>query len=107
VTVVFAGLREHVKDSRSLRLDFEKEGIRVINVQADSRYDSLFVRKVERVLHSERPDILHTYLPRADLPVGLRGVLILTQFGFVRYAICGEDWSGRWTPTAFSIQFVA
>lgn len=66
VEVVVACLREYVKDSRSLRLDFENEGIRVINVQADSRYDSLFVRKVARVLHSERPDILHTHLPRAD-----------------------------------------
>ena len=42
--IVVACLREEVKGSRSLRLDFEEEGIRVINFEADSRYDSRFLR---------------------------------------------------------------
>src|SRR5437667_11091998 len=67
VEIVVACLREHVKDSRSLRLDFEEEDIRVINLRADSRYDSLFLGKVARVLREERPDILQTHLPSADL----------------------------------------
>ena len=66
VKIVVACLREHVKDSRSLRLDFEEEDIRVIDLQADSRYDSFFLGRIARVLREERPDILHTHLPRAD-----------------------------------------
>src|SRR5215468_9621603 len=66
VKIVVTCLREHVKDSRSLRRDFEKEDIRVINLHANSRYDAFFLSKIMRVLREERPDILHTHLPRAD-----------------------------------------
>lgn len=104
VEVVVACLREYVKDSRSLRLDFENEGIRVINVQADSRYDSLFVRKVARVLHSERPDILHTHLPRADFAGAFARVF---HPGLVWvcsvHAIYSEVWSGRWSLPLFNL----
>ena len=58
VEIVVACLREHVKDSRSLRYDFEAEGIRVIRLQADSRYSSLFLSQITKVLKQEHPDIL-------------------------------------------------
>jgi glycosyltransferase involved in cell wall biosynthesis len=67
VEVTVACLREKVKDSRLLRADFEKEGIRVVNLAADSRYDVAFPFRVNRLLGEEKPDLLHTHLPRADL----------------------------------------
>ena len=51
-----ACLREHVASSRSLRVDFEKEGIKVITLNADSRYDYRLFGKIVRVLSEERPE---------------------------------------------------
>ena len=104
VEIVVACLREHVKDSRSLRLDFEEEDIRVINLQADSRYDSLFLGRIARVLREERPDILHTHLPRADFAGAFARVF---HSGLVWvcsvHAIYSEDWSGRWSLPLFNL----
>ena len=104
VEIVVVCLREHVKDSRSLRLDFEEEAIRVINLQADSRYDSLFLGRIARVLREERPDILHTHLPRADFAGAFARVF---HPGLVWvcsvHAIYSEDWSGRWSLPLFNL----
>ena len=104
VEIVVVCLREHVKDSRSLRLDFEEEAIRVINLQADSRYDSLFLGRIARVLKEERPDILHTHLPRADFAGAFARVF---HPGLVWvcsvHAIYSEDWSGRWSLPLFNL----
>jgi glycosyltransferase involved in cell wall biosynthesis len=104
VEIVVACLREQVKGSRSLRLDFEKEDIRVINLQADSRYDSLFLGKIVRVLREERPDILHTHLPRADFAGAFARVF---HPGLVWvcsvHAIYSEDWAGRWSLPLFNL----
>jgi glycosyltransferase involved in cell wall biosynthesis len=104
VEIIVACLREQVKGSRSLRLDFEEEDIRVINLQADSRYDSLFLGKIVRVLREERPDILHTHLPRADFAGAFARVF---HPGLVWvcsvHAIYSEDWSGRWSLPLFNL----
>ena len=104
VEIVVACLREHVKDSRSLRLDFEEEDIRVINLQADSRYDSLFLGRIARVLREERSDIIHTHLPRADVAGAFARVF---HPGLVWvcsvHAIYSEDWSGRWSLPLFNL----
>ena len=104
VEIVVACLREHVKNSRSLRLDFEEEDIRVINLQADSRYDSLFLGRIARVLREERPDIIHTHLPRADVAGAFARVF---HPGLVWvcsvHAIYSEDWSGRWSLPLFNL----
>jgi glycosyltransferase involved in cell wall biosynthesis len=69
--LVVVCLRERVKGSRSLRPDFERENIRVVNLQADSRYSWSFLTRLARLLKVERPDILHTHLPRADIAAAL------------------------------------
>jgi glycosyltransferase involved in cell wall biosynthesis len=104
VEIVVACLREHVKDSRSLRLDFEEEDIRVINLQADSRYDSLFLGRIARVLREERPDILHTHLPRADFAGAFARVFHPDLIWVCSvHAIYSEDWSGRWSLPLFNL----
>jgi glycosyltransferase involved in cell wall biosynthesis len=98
VELVVACLREQVKGSRLLRPDFEKENIRVVNLQADSRYDWRFLGRLARLLKVERPHILHTHLPRADL-AGAFGYLLYHSVAWVSsvHAIYSVDWSGRWT----------
>ena len=67
VDVVVDCLREHVKGSRSLHNDFEKEGIRVVHFQAGGWYDRRSYFGVVHLLRKEQAAILHTYLPRADI----------------------------------------
>jgi len=95
---VVACLREQVKGSRSLRLDFEGAGVKVINLEADSRYDSRFFGRLARVLTRECPDILHTHLPRADI-AGAFAHFLRPSIAWVCsvHAIYSADWSGRWS----------
>jgi glycosyltransferase involved in cell wall biosynthesis len=98
VEIVVVCLREQVKDSRSLREDFENEGIRVINLRTYSHCNLLFLGKVAQVLRLERPDILHTHLPRADL-AGAIAKFFNPGLTWVcsAHAIYSVDWSGRWS----------
>jgi glycosyltransferase involved in cell wall biosynthesis len=98
VQPVVACLRERVEGSRSLRPDFERLGIKVIDLKAGSRYDLRFLFRIARVLTEEQPDILHTHLPRADLAGGFVKILrpSITWVSSV-HGIYSEDWSGRWS----------
>ena len=98
VEVVVACLRERVTGSRSLQSDFAREDIKIINLQANSRYDSRFFGKFARVVADECPDVLHTHLPRADL-AGAVAHFFHPSVAWVCsvHAIYSEDWSGRWT----------
>ena len=58
-----ACLREEVRGSRSLRGDFEKENIRVFDLNAGSRYNLSFLSRLAFLVKQQRPDILHTHLP--------------------------------------------
>ena len=55
IGAVVACLREQVKESRELRPDFDQEGIRVVHLQADSRYACRFLHKLVRLVKEERP----------------------------------------------------
>jgi glycosyltransferase involved in cell wall biosynthesis len=103
VEIVVGCLREHVKGSRSLRVDFEKEGIKIIALNADSRYECRFLGKIARILTEESPDILHTHLPRADL-AGAWWRLLNPVVPWVCsvHDIHDQSWSGRWTLPLFN-----
>jgi len=95
---VVACLRENVKGSRSLRLDFDRADIKVIDLDADSRFDSRIFARVAGLLTSERPDILHTHLPRADLAGAFAHFLQPSVVWVCSvHAIYSADWSGRWS----------
>src|SRR6266511_1171812 len=99
---VVACLREQVKESRSLCADFEREGVRVVRLQADHRYDVRTFGGVARLLKEEHPDLLHTHLPRADF-AGAIGRLFSPAVPWVCsvHDIYSESWSGKWTLALF------
>jgi glycosyltransferase involved in cell wall biosynthesis len=95
--VSVACLREQVKESRPLRPDFEREHIRVIDLQADNRYDWRFLGRLARLLKRERPDILHTHLPRADIAAALIHRLTYSPaFICSVHGIYRQRWFGPW-----------
>ncbi|MGH7967050.1 MAG: glycosyltransferase family 4 protein [Candidatus Binatia bacterium] len=106
VEVMVACLREQVKDgSRSLGPDFEQEGIRVVRLQAESRYDLRFVLALAALLKEEQPALLHTHLPRADLAgawVRLRYPSLACAWVCSVHDIYTKAWGGRWTLPIFN-----
>ena len=103
VSVTVACLREHVTGSRSLRAEFERECIKVINLQVDSRYDVRLLSRVTSLIRKEQPDILHTHLPRADL-AGAFACFFNPSVAWISsvHGIYKDAWSGRWTLPLFN-----
>jgi glycosyltransferase involved in cell wall biosynthesis len=101
VDTVVAYLKEG-RGSRPLRPDFEAAGIPVFYLGGEG-VD--FVRpwlRLHRLLKQEKPDILHTHLPRADL----LGFLTCLS-GFSSPWVCSvhdihsKSWRGRWALPFF------
>jgi len=86
-----------VAGSRTLRHDFENENIRLIDLQADSRYDWRFLGRLIHLLKCERPDILHTHLPRADIAGAIVSRLVGSPaFLCSVHGIYRDRWFGPW-----------
>lgn len=102
VDMVVAFGRESIDDSRSLRNEFEDCGVRTVRVGAERRYDPGFPMRIVQVLRAERPDILHSHLPRADLAAGIAGRLTRQRPWVVSVHGMHDargSWSGRsWMP---------
>jgi len=96
--VVVACLSEFGKDCRSLRRDFENEGIRVVRLGDGHRFELRSFSRIVRLVETERPNILHTHLPRADL-TGALARFLNPSVAWVcsLHAIYSDDWSGRWS----------
>jgi glycosyltransferase involved in cell wall biosynthesis len=96
--VVVACLSEFGKDGRSLRRDFENEGIRVIRLGDGHRFELRSFSRIVRLVETERPNIFHTHLPRADL-TGALARFLNPSVAWVcsLHAIYSDDWSGRWS----------
>jgi len=101
VETVVAYLKEG-KGSRPLRSDFEEAGIQVFYLGGEG-VD--FVRpclRLHRLLKQEKPDILHTHLPRADL-LGF----MMRWSRFSGFWVCSvhdihtKSWRGRWALPLF------
>jgi glycosyltransferase involved in cell wall biosynthesis len=95
VEVVIACLRETVPGSRSLRPEFEREGARVVDLEATDRFAWRFLARVPGLIQRERPDILHTHLPRADI-----GGVLWRRLGHLPWVCSVHDiHSASWDPT--------
>jgi L-malate glycosyltransferase len=103
IGVTVACLRDRRTDSRSLRHDFEIEGVRVVHLRADSKYSIGLPMRVARVLDEEKPNILHTHLPRADLTGALRWPPSPSSVRWVAsiHDVYSKSWSGRRTLPVF------
>jgi glycosyltransferase involved in cell wall biosynthesis len=97
VEVAVACLKERAPDAPSLRARFEAEGIRVMHMKGDSRYNPGFLLRVFRLLSQEKFDLLHTHLPRADL-AGALSSFINPSLPWVSsvHNIHNQSWSAKW-----------
>jgi len=103
VEVVVAYLKGQGTGSRSLIGDFEEAEIRLVYLNGERRSDLVFVLRLIQLLKSERPDIIHTHLPRADLG-GFVAKLLVPETVWVAsaHAIYSNSWSGRRLLPLFS-----
>ncbi len=96
------GYLKEVRGSRLLRSDFEAAGIPV----SDLRGGGVGLIRpwlwLHRLLKQEKPDILHTHLPRADL-LGFLSRLGGFSGSWVCsvHAIYANSWRGRWALPLF------
>jgi glycosyltransferase involved in cell wall biosynthesis len=96
VDVIVGCLREKVNGNRSLRPDFEAAGILVVDLQADGRYDWRFPARVVSLIERERPDMLHTHLPRADFAGAIARLLgRAPKWVCSLHAVYAESWSPK------------
>ncbi|MBI4522558.1 MAG: glycosyltransferase [Deltaproteobacteria bacterium] len=104
VETVVACLREQIKGSRSLVSDFQQQGIRVVNLRADRMFDPRCLFKLIRLVGEEKPDIVHTHLPRADFAGAMttffRGEVLWVC---TIHAIYSASWSGKWFLPLFDV----
>jgi glycosyltransferase involved in cell wall biosynthesis len=101
---IVACLREYVQGSRSLRPDFEREGMRVITLRAEGRYDLCFPGRLVGLLRQEQPEILHTHLPRADF-AGAVGHLLCPSIPWICsvHDTYNGSWSAEWSLALCSL----
>lgn len=97
IDLAVACLREEVKGSRSLRPDFENENIRVINLEGSSRYNVSFLGRLITLVKNEKPQIVHSHLPRADIACALMSrVARSPAFLCSVHGIYRDRWFGSW-----------
>ena len=93
----------HVYPGEALKPDYERAGLRVISLNIPGNYSFLrAIRRFDDVVKSERPDLIHSSLFRAEIIARIvarrRGIPLVASFvsdsyGSARRA--GLDWSGR------------
>lgn len=104
VEIAVAYLQDPIEwGSSPLHSAFEQSGIRIVNLGADRFYDIRWISRLASLLKEERPDILHTHLPRADF-AGFIGHLLRPSIPWVCsvHDIYSKSWSGKWTLPLFS-----
>jgi glycosyltransferase involved in cell wall biosynthesis len=102
IEIAVVCLKDGIKGSRSLRADFEAEGFRVIDLEATGRYSCRFIKPLIDLVKIERPDIVHTHLPRADFAFALGQVFRPSVLWVCSvHDIHSESWSARWALSLF------
>jgi|GEM_PF-883929 len=97
-------LRDKDRDGRPLTPDFEQNNVKVINVRAYSRWNATFPIKVYNAVRKEKPDVVHTHLPRPHL-AGYFAKFMSPSTPWVAsvHNVYGNSWSGDWTLPLFSV----
>lgn len=82
----------------SLHGAFEGEGIRVVNLNGRNPFNMGLLERLGRLLREERPDIVHTHLPRTDA-VGAISRFRTPSIPWVCsvHDIYSKSWSGKCT----------
>ncbi len=90
------GFLKEGRGSRPLQQKFEEEGIKVINLKGKHTWDGRYLLRALKLIRQERPDVLHTHLPRADL-VGYLSKRVIPSFPWICsvHGIYATHWSGR------------
>jgi len=104
VEVVVACLKESVEGSRPLRQDFEGDGVRVVNLEGDRRFSLRCLIRLIRLLKNEKPDVLHTHLPRADF-AGAIGHFFFPSAPWICsiHDVYSKSWSGKYFLPLFNL----
>ncbi len=103
VEVVVGYLKEG-KGSRFLRGDFEREGIRVADLKGERLWDGRCLWRAVQWVRQERPDLVHTHLPRADLVGALvRAAGARVAWVSSVHAIYSRSWRGKWSLPLFAL----
>jgi len=104
VELCVAYLKDVPTAGRSLRPDFEREGVRTVDLGADRRLDPRCLVRFARLLRSERPMLVHSHLPRADF-VAVVDRLLLPSVRWVTsiHGVYSTHWSGARTMPLFKL----
>jgi glycosyltransferase involved in cell wall biosynthesis len=103
VDVVVAHLEETAGwGSRSLRPDFERAGVRVVDLRMRGLLDAGGLLRLRRLLALERPTVLHTHLLRTDL-VGAVGRWLHPSIPLVAsiHDVYSVHWTTPWPRWVF------
>jgi len=97
------GYFKEVRGSRSLRDEFEGTEVPVVRLSGEKVWNGQWLVGARRWVARERPDILHTHLPRSDF-VGwfLRMTRLRVPWVVSAHAIYSRSWRGRWVLPLFS-----
>lgn len=101
---VVVGYLKKGKGSRFLWEDFEREGVRVVDLRGKRLWDGRCLWRAVQLVRQERPDLVHTHLPRADL-VGafVRAAGVRVPWVSSVHAIYSRSWRGKWSLPLFSL----
>lgn len=78
--ITLAYFTEKFHNSRSLKNDFKKAGIRTIDLDLKMKYCPIGILKVANLIRCEKPDIVHTNLFQAEFLTNI-ALLLLKKFG--------------------------
>ncbi len=103
VEIVVAHLEETAGwGTRSLVPDFERAGVRVVDLRMRGLFDPVAMLRLRRLLASERPTVLHTHLLRTDL-VGAVGRTLHPSTPLVAsiHDVYDIHWTTSWHARVF------